>query len=158
MSSELEQKIASALNGADLTSTDITKLIAEVEAAAAAAGEAAVKVREDALNPSTIVDAAEVGGWIASAELTRDRLKVAVPKLQRQWHEVALAESIAAWQVDFDKIRDERDAVAAEWNERYPQLVDESRELDEARCGGRSEGELRYGRPAAGRSRTARER
>jgi hypothetical protein len=123
VSSELEQKIADALNGADLDSTEIAALITEVEAAAVAAGETATKVREDALNPSTIVDAAEVGGRIASAELRRDRLKAAVPKLQQQWHEVAVRESLAVWQVDFDKIRDERDELVAEFEDEYPKAV-----------------------------------
>jgi hypothetical protein len=126
MSSELEQKIASVLGGNDGDgSTDIAALIGEVEAAAAAADADAAKAREDALNPAVVIDVAAVSAAVTAAELTRDRLKAAVPRLQARWHEVALAESLAVWREDFEAVEGGLDELVAEFEDRYPKLVDE---------------------------------
>ena len=61
----IEQRIAAALTAADVTSTDLAGLIAEVEAAAQAADENAAKAREQALDPAVVVDTAKVGAAVA---------------------------------------------------------------------------------------------
>jgi hypothetical protein len=53
---------------------------------------------------ATVVDVGEVARAVTAAELTRDRLKTALPRLQERWHEVALAESIASWKVDYEQV------------------------------------------------------
>jgi hypothetical protein len=80
----LEQRIASALNAAAITSSDLDTLIAESEAAAAAADLAAAKAREAALDPAVVVDTAKMGAAVATATLSRDRLQAALPRLQQQ--------------------------------------------------------------------------
>jgi hypothetical protein len=77
------------------------------------------------LDPATVVDVGEVARAVAAAELTRDRLQGALPRLRERWHEVALTESLAAWRVDYEQVGTELDEVAAAWNDRYPALVDE---------------------------------
>ena len=64
----LEQRIAAALTSTDITSRDLAALIAEVEAAAAAADEDAIKAREEALDPAVVVDVAKVGAAVATAD------------------------------------------------------------------------------------------
>ena len=63
----LEQRIAAALTSTDITSSDLATLIVEVEAAAQAAAENAIKTREEALDPAIVVDVAKVGAAVATA-------------------------------------------------------------------------------------------
>jgi hypothetical protein len=76
----LEQRIASALNAAAITSSDLDTLIAESEAA----DLAAAKAREAALDPAVVADTAKMGAAVATATLSRDRLQAALPRLQQQ--------------------------------------------------------------------------
>jgi hypothetical protein len=96
----LEQRIASALNAAAITSSDLDTLIAESEAAAAAADLAAAKAREAALDPAVVVDTAKMGAAVATATLSRDRLQAALPRLQQQLKQAREREYTAAWRED----------------------------------------------------------
>jgi hypothetical protein len=108
----LEQRIAAALTPADITSTDLAALIVEVEAAAQAADENATRAREEALDPGVVVDTAKVGAAVATAELTRDRLRAALPRLRTRYTEVREQEDIAAWKLDAEKLAARRDTLA----------------------------------------------
>ena len=82
----LEERIATALTATDITSSDLAALIAEVEAAAQAADENAAKARAAALDPAVVIDTAKVGAAVLTAELTRDRLQAALPRLRDALH------------------------------------------------------------------------
>jgi hypothetical protein len=111
----LEQRIASALNAAAITSTDLDKLIVEAEAAAQAADENAAKARAAALDPALTIDVAKVGAEVAAAELTRDRLRAALPRLRERYTEARKQEDIAAWKVDAEKLAARRDELRLEF-------------------------------------------
>ena len=120
----LEQRIAAALTSTDITSSDLAALIVEVEAAAQAADEDATTARAQALDPTTVVDTAKVGASLATAELTRDRLRAALPRLQQRLNQAREREYTAAWREDFERVEAKRDALAAEYAETYPQVVE----------------------------------
>jgi hypothetical protein len=111
----LEQRIAAALTPTDITSTDLAALIAEVEGAAQAAAEDATKAREQALDPAVVVDTAKVGAAVATAELTRDRLQAALPRLRTRYTEVRKQEDIAAWKADAEKLAARRNTLVQEF-------------------------------------------
>ena len=121
----LEQRIAAALTPTDITSTDLAALIVEVEAAAQAAAENATKTREEALDPATVIDAAKVGASVATAELTRDRLRAALPRLQERLKQAREREYAECWLNDYAAVKVRRDAAAQQLRERYPTIVAE---------------------------------
>jgi hypothetical protein len=96
----------------------------EVEAAAQAADEDATTARAQALDPTTVVDTAKVGASLATAELTRDRLRAALPRLQQRLNQAREREYTAAWREDFERVEAKRDALAAEYAQSYPQMVE----------------------------------
>jgi hypothetical protein len=110
-----EQRIAAALTSTDIRSSDLATLIAEVEAAAEAAAENATKTREEALDPGVVVDTAKVGAAVATAELTRDRLQAALPRLRARYTEVRKQEDIAAWKAEAEKLATRRDELRVEF-------------------------------------------
>ena len=121
----LEQRIAAALTSTDITSSDLAALIVEVEAAAQAAAENATKTREEALDPATVIDVAKVGASLATSELTRDRLRAALPRLQEQLKQAREREYAECWLNDYAAVKARRDAAAENLRERYPAIVDE---------------------------------
>jgi hypothetical protein len=120
----LEQRIAAALTPTDITSTDLGALIAEVEAAAAAADENATRAREEALDPAVVVDTAKVGAAVATATLTRDRLQAALPRLQERLKLVREQEDLAAWKADAEKLEVRRIAKMTEFADFYPPMYE----------------------------------
>jgi hypothetical protein len=123
MTQGLEQRIASALAEDDINSSDLAALIAETEHASAAAGEAAERERERALDPAAVVDAAEARTAMEHAAFVRQRLHAALPRLQARLDEVRTQETLAAWGEDFKKVEVRRDALATELAETYPMLA-----------------------------------
>ena len=121
----LEQRIAAALTSTDITSSDLAALIVEVEAAAQAAAENANKTREEALDPATVIDAAKVGASVATAELTRDRLRAALPRLQERLKQAREREYAECWLNDYAAVKVRRDAAAEQLRERYLTIVAE---------------------------------
>ena len=118
----LEQRIAAALTPTDSTSSDLAALIAEVEGAAQAADENATRAREEALDPAVVVDTAKVGAAVVTAELTRDRLQAALPRLQQRHKEVQAKEYAERWHEDFGQVEAKRDALVEELRV-YPAMV-----------------------------------
>jgi hypothetical protein len=110
----LDERIAAALSS-DITSSDLAALIQAVEVAAQVADEDATKAREQALDPSIVVDTAKVGAAVATAELTRDRLQAALPRLRTRYTEVRKQEDIAAWKADAEKLAARRNTLVREF-------------------------------------------
>ena len=125
MTTSIEQRIAAMLSAADAKSDGIACLVEEVETAAREADKAAMKAREQALDPAVVVDVLEVGVAVASAELARDRLQAALPRLQQQLKQAREQEYAEQWREDYAVVKTKRDELVAELRERYPQLVDE---------------------------------
>jgi hypothetical protein len=119
----LEQRIAAALTLADITSSDLDKLIAEAEAAARSADENATKVREQALDPALTIDVAKIGAEVAAAELTRDRLQAALPRLRVRYTEVREQEDLAAWKAEAEELEARRVALAVEFYKLLPSAL-----------------------------------
>ena len=87
----------------------------EVEAAAEEADATATKTREEALDPTIVIDAAKVGAGVATAELTRDRLQAALPRLQERHKQVRQAEAVAAWTAEAEELESRRMALMTEF-------------------------------------------
>jgi hypothetical protein len=121
----LESRIAAMLSAADAKSDAIAALITEVEVAAQEADATATKTREEALDPTIVVDTAKVGAAVATAELTRDRLQVALPRLQEQLKQAREREYAECWLNDYAAVKVRRDAAAEQLRERYPTIVAE---------------------------------
>ena len=62
--------------------------------------------------------------WRA-AELTRDRLRAALPRLQEQLKQAREREYAECWLEDYAAVKARRDAAAEQLRERYPAIVDE---------------------------------
>jgi predicted transcriptional regulator len=78
----LEKRIAAALVGDDVSSTDLAALVAETEAAFSQAEATAEAERTKALDPALSPDARAAREAMQSAEFSRDRLRTVLPRLQ----------------------------------------------------------------------------
>ena len=58
---------------------------------------------------------AKVGAAVAAAELTRDRLQAALPRLRARYTEVRKQEDIAAWKAEAEKLAARRDELRMEF-------------------------------------------
>jgi hypothetical protein len=144
----LEQRIASALTATDITSTDLAALIAEVEAAAQAADENATRTREEALDPGVVVDTAKVGAAVATAELARDRLRAALPRLETRYRETVEAEALAAWRAEADELEPRGVALLDGFAEFYPEMAKRiANHLDDMRAFDKQVDDLNRRRP-----------
>jgi len=110
----IEQRIVVALRDA-IKSDAVAALIEEVEAAAQAADEKAAEARAAALDPILTVDVAKVGAEVAAAELSRDRLRAAVPRLRTRYTEIRKQEDVAAWKAEAEKLATRRDELRMEF-------------------------------------------
>jgi hypothetical protein len=120
----LESCIASSLVSDDIKSSDLAKLITETEGAIAAADKAAEEERERALDPIASPDTTKARETMQAAEFIRDRLKTVLPRLQKRHNELQELEYYADWKADFERAEAKRDALAAEYAETYPQVVE----------------------------------
>jgi hypothetical protein len=133
MSTTLEQRVATALV-ADTTSANLAALIAETEAAITQADVTASAERTKALDPVLSPDAKAAREAMAAAEFDRDRLCTVLPRLQQRHQELEMAEHVAAWENDRDRVEVLRDAAAknfAKYSELVAQIVDLLRDAEQ---------------------------
>jgi hypothetical protein len=143
----LEQRIAVALSDS-IKSDAVAALIQEVEAAAQAADENATRAREEALDPAVVVDTAKVGAAVATAELTRDRLRAALPRLRTRYTEVREQEDIAAWKAEADELEPRGVALLDGFAEFYPEMAKRiASHLDDMRAFDKQVDDLNRRRP-----------
>jgi DNA repair exonuclease SbcCD ATPase subunit len=110
---DLDDRIALAFADG-VKSGDVSALIVETEAAAAAADEAAERARQRALDPALTANAiAEARRQMEDASFRRERLKTAVPRLQEQLKEVRAQEENQRRWIAYEKLKAERDKLAA---------------------------------------------
>ena len=126
--SALEKRIASALSSDD-TAGNLAALVDETEAAIIQADATAEAEREKALDPLISRDAAKARAIMEDAAFTRDRLRTVLPRLQQKHQEVAAQEYRAQWREDYEAHKVERDALATELRELYPNFASKITDL-----------------------------
>ena len=120
LTTDLDGRIAAAFRDGQI-STDVAALIAEVEAALLSSNEVAERARERALDPELSAgEVVEARRAMEDAAFARDRLSVAVPRLQQRLKQLLAAEEDARRRVAYDRAKAERDKLAAELAEIYP--------------------------------------
>jgi hypothetical protein len=114
----LEQRIVDALQpDATVTSADIAALIDEAEAGIAKAEKEATVDQTLSLDPKAARQA------IADATFNADRLRMLLSKLQVRYGEVRAQEQSTDWRAEYEVMKRERDALAEELREVYPDAV-----------------------------------
>lgn len=115
-----DDQIAASLQRGALSS-EIAKLINEVELAAAAAGNAADASRQMALDPSLTAAEANVARTeMDHAAFRRDRLHAAVAKLTERKGQLRREEENQRRWTIYEKVEQERDRLSVELREIYP--------------------------------------
>ena len=120
--STLEERIATALTD-KILSADVEALITETEAAITDADAAAEAERTKALDPVGSPDPIKARAAMEDAAFTRDRLRTALPRLQVRLKQMEAAEYLARWEPAYERVKADRDALAAEMREVYPAAV-----------------------------------
>lgn len=116
----LDERIAAAFS-AGTKSDDVTELIGEAEAAAVAAGDAAQRAREQALDPALSAErVASARSEMDNAVFRRDRMQAAVTKLGERLRELKAKEEDQRRWLAYEKARAERDKLATELKDLYP--------------------------------------
>ncbi len=123
MSATLEQYIAKALSDNALDSNALAVLIAETAEAVEVADKQAIAAREQALDPIASPDPNKARATMESAKFTADRLRNVLPRLQERFDKVHLDERYAAWIVQYDAIKPERDAANAKFSTTFTEFV-----------------------------------
>lgn len=121
MNATLEKSIATALAG-DITSSDLAVLIAETETAISEADATAHLERSKALDPALSPDATAARETMQAAEFARDRLHTVLPRLKDRHKQIAAQEDRTEWRAKYETLKVERDALAAELRELYPEF------------------------------------
>ena len=98
----LDERISMALGNGKIAADDLQMLIPELEAGIEEADGYAKQQRERSLDPA--IDVAEAPQFVAVAELRRDRLKAALPRLQAKLAQVLQAEYADRWRADANKV------------------------------------------------------
>ena len=119
----LDERISAAFTDGSTKSDDVPALIAEAEAAAKLAGEAAQRARAQALDPALSPgDVATARREMDDAAFRRDRMQTAVTKLGERLRELKAQEENKRRWLAYDKAKAERDKLAVELKEVYPAL------------------------------------
>ena len=121
LNTTLEKRVAAALTD-DITSADLAALIAETEAAITDADVTAEAERTKALDPALSPDATAAREIMQVVEFARDRLRTVLPRLKERHKQIAAQEDLTQWSAYFETLKVERDALAAELRELYPEF------------------------------------
>jgi hypothetical protein len=126
----LDQRIKRAFEDGHSTSTTVAELIQEVQTAVIESAEAVELARAQALDPrlaTSAIDAARA--LLESAEFRQQRLTIAVTKLKERLEWLREQEEDAKRQAVYDKVQEQRDALAKELREVYPEAAQRIAEL-----------------------------
>jgi hypothetical protein len=119
---DLDDRIAAEFRDG-VKSDEVKALIIETEAAAGAAGEAAERARERALDPALTAKAvAEARRQMEDAVFRRERLQTAVSRLKDRLKEVRAQEENQRRWIAYEKVKAERDELAAQLKANYPSI------------------------------------
>jgi hypothetical protein len=127
--SDLDKRIAAAF-GDGVTSEHVKELIVEAEAASVASGEGAERARERALDPTlTAKVVAEARREMEDSAFRRERLENAVTRLRDRLNVVLADEEDERRLIAYEKVKSERDKLAAELKAIYPPFEAQLRDL-----------------------------
>jgi hypothetical protein len=102
-------------------SSEVAALIRETETASLSAGEAAERARMRALDPALSANGvADARRQMDDAEFRRERLQTEVTRLRERLKEVKEEEEDQRRQLCYDRLKAERDKLAAELVDIYP--------------------------------------
>jgi hypothetical protein len=118
--SDLDERIAASFqDGA--TSRDVAALIKETEQAVVVSGEAAERARRHALDPTlSAEEVAYARCQMEDAAFQQQRLQTAVTLLRERLQQVKALEEDQRRQLVYDRVKTERDRLAAELADIYP--------------------------------------
>lgn len=120
---DLSERVVEALSG-PVTSGDVAAVLAEAEAEFRGLEERADALDTEALSPLlTLADASAKRSAAADARFLSDRLDASCAALRVRRDELAEAERLAAIEAERAAALAERDALAADIAETYPELV-----------------------------------
>jgi hypothetical protein len=120
---DLEQRSVAALSNDGASVTELAELIREVETAFAAACATAEEARRQGVNPLLSPDPVLARERVKAAEFAHDRMGSLLSQLETRHRRVAAAEHKASWEADYERVKAERDRLAAELATTYPQVV-----------------------------------
>lgn len=123
----LDERIAAAF-GEGPSSAEVAALIGEAEAAAASAEHEAEEARKRALDPRS-ADVSEARRQMDDAAFRRDRLRVAVMQLEKRVGQLQANEENTRRWAAYHEAEAERDRLAVELREVYPEVADRLVEL-----------------------------
>jgi hypothetical protein len=125
----LDERIAAAF-GDGAKSSDVAALIKETEAASLLCNDAAERARKRALDPILSAnDVADARREMEDAAFRRERLQTAVIRLKERLGEVKAQEENERRQLVYDRVKAERDKLAAELADIYPAFAQNLAEL-----------------------------
>jgi hypothetical protein len=125
----IDGRIAAAF-GNKVTSADVVNLITDVELALIEAGEASNLARAQALSPLLSMDEVAVARQLMTdAQFRQSRLEIAIVKLRERLAWLGAQEADARNQVAYDAAKAERDKLAEELADIYPEAAQRIAEL-----------------------------
>jgi hypothetical protein len=122
MRQSIEQRLAAALTNDAVSLETVAELIVEAEHAALQAEATADQVRGRSLEDLTC-DVEEPSKIVAAAELRRDRLRIALPKLRAKLATALAREIEERWLARAARLQTKIDALATEFRDTYPPAV-----------------------------------
>jgi hypothetical protein len=125
----IDQRIAAAF-GNKVTSADVANLIQDVELALIEAGEASNLARAQALSPLLSMDEVAVARQLMQdAQFRQCRLEIAITKLRERLNWLRAQEEDAKRRAVYDQVQEQRDALAKELADTYPELASKLAEI-----------------------------
>ena len=118
----LPERIAHALSSERITSHSLKQMLGELQKAITKANNDAEQAQARALDPTVTDPSARTA--CDDALYRRDRLQAALPQLQDRHQLVQQQERRARWIGRADSVSSQRDALACEFAEGYPDLID----------------------------------
>jgi hypothetical protein len=121
----LEQKIVKAFTDETIASNDLANLLAETETAIAIAENDATAAEATALDPLQSPDPVKARAVMEDARFKADRLRSLLPRLQSRYEEIIRREEEAAWNIRYEALKPQRDALAEKVKTVYAAFVAE---------------------------------
>jgi hypothetical protein len=119
----LEQRISTVLTDDNSESSAIASLIEETETAIVAADEDAKLEQERVFDPLVSPDPKAAREAMQAAEFMQTWLRSTLLRLQRRLRETQEREHRAKWYAEYEALKSERDALAAEFREVYTEFA-----------------------------------
>jgi len=123
MRTDLQARAVAALTGSGVTSAKLASLIEETEATISEAEASAEKAHQRALDPIASPNPQRARAQMEDAAFLCARLRSLLPRLQARYDRLLSTEDRKRWKREYEVLKVERDALATELTETYPQAV-----------------------------------